>query len=305
MVFPSGSPRARRALILTGLLSLSCASQKTKEDLAEDRSTEAERLLFSAKASLDRLEPDDAEEKLKRARRVLQDPAAAHWPDHDFQMQDLATKEERLGTVRAEVARIALEKAVKAQTEALEAVAVKLDLALKPLRAQDAAAYTASQIDDAGEARSSVIDRLKEGAELESRSPPYQTLAKSVAEQVKQVPDVLQRAQRAVSFAEGPLRASQHARVLVEEAKSEADPAEKVARLIEAKGELDRCATSAGEAAREPALAKVRFEDGGRATTPKTLIQSCRKRSKALKRQITALRKRLDKKKARPKKKRK
>src|SRR5687768_7203301 len=103
------------------------------------------------------------------------------------------------------------------------------------------------------------------------------------------MPELLAAANRAVAFSEGPLAASRRARELMEAAKAEADLAERATKLIEAKGELDRCANGAGSVAKEPSLAKVRFDDGGKKETPKSLAQSCQKRAKALKGQIAKL----------------
>jgi hypothetical protein len=268
-----------------------CASQKSREDLAEDRSIEAERLLMQANEAMDRLEADSAEEKLAEAREVLSDPAAKHWPDHSFQMQDLQAKEERLEAVKAELLRVRLEEQVKAQTAKVDELVKQLDLALKPLTGRDGAAYTKSRIEEATDVRSDIIERLNEGVDLEKRSQSYQEFAKSIAERLKAVPEVIDAANRAVAFNEGPVASSKRARELMDDAKKEDDPKERAAKLIEAKGELDRCANGATEVAKEASLAKVRFDDGGKKTTAKVLAQSCQKRAKALKTQIAQLEK--------------
>jgi hypothetical protein len=286
-------------VILGCAVVLGCASQKTREELAEDSSVEAERLLVEANDAMDRLDVEEAEEKIEEAREVLNTPAAKHWPDHSFQMQDLHAKETRLDEVKAEVARLRLEEAVKEQTAKVDELLVKLDDALGPLTGKDGAAYTKSRIEEATDLRSDLVERLNEGVELEKQSEPYQAFGKKAATRLKEVPDVIEAANRAVSFNEGPIASSKRARELMEAAKGEEDPAEMLARLNEAKAELDRCANGAGSVAKEPSLAKVRFDDGGKKQTPKTLKLSCQKRARALKSQIGKLQKRLKKKKPR------
>jgi hypothetical protein len=263
-------------------------------------------LLLEAGEAMDKNEVEDAEEKLTEAREVLSDPAAADWPDHSFQVQDLKAKEDRLEEVKVEVTRAKLEAAVKAQAENVDLGVQKLEAALKPLTGNDGAVYTKSQIDDLDDARSNVVDRLKEGVELEKQSRTYQEFAKGVADRLKDLSPVFETANRAVAFNEGPIAASKRARELIEEARGEEELTDKIEKMTEAKAELDRCTNGASEVAKAPALAKVRFDDGGKRETPKSLAQSCQKRSKSLKTQIAQLQKKAKKSaKAKPKPKKK
>jgi hypothetical protein len=301
------------ALRVHGALSLAlalaaCASQKTREELAEDRSTEAERLLVSANDALDKQDVETAEENIKDAREILDDPAAKNWPDHSFQMQELESKTERLEEVKAEVARNRLMEAVKTQMEQVDALVVKLDDSLKPLQGKDGASYTKEKIELATDAKSAVADRLNEGLDLEKQSVSYQEFAKGVADRLKTVPDVIDAANRAVAFNEGPIAQSKKARALMTEAPKQEDLEERVEMLSDAKAQLERCATGAAEVSKEKTLEKVRFDDGGKKETPKSLAQSCQKRAKMLKTQIAKLEKQAAKQKktaAKPKPKKK
>ena len=72
------------------------------------------------------------------------------------------------------------------------------------------------------------------------------------------------------------------------------DLEERVEMLSDAKAQLERCATGATEVSKEKTLEKVRFDDGGKKETPKSLAQSCQKRAKALKGQIAKLEKQVE-----------
>jgi hypothetical protein len=259
--------------------------------VAEDKSIDAERAMTAAGGAMDRLDVETAEEKLRDARELLDEPAAAHYPDHTFLMQQLEREEKRLVEVKAEVEKRRLEEAVTLQTQKVEALLGKLDEALRPL---DGSAVTKDQIEAAIEARSDVREQLTEGDPLVPRSDGYRVFATKTLDGLDRVEKVLDRANTVVAFTAGPVAKSVSASELVAKAEAEEDPAERVPLLLEARGELEACAKSAKSmAASAPELGKMAFDVGGKGLSPKALEKSCTTRAKALAKQIDKLKKKL------------
>lgn len=291
----------RLALAAALLGAAGCAgSTKTREDVAEDRSRGAERLLLEASQAMDRLEADLAGEKLEEAEAILETPAARHHPDHTFQLQELEAKKKRLDEVRAEIVRKRLEEAVATQRAKLDELMAALETALEPLRTKETLEIDRGRIEEAIDARGAVLKQLSDGLPLEERAPAYGAFAKKVHGRMDRVPKVVERAGKIVAFNEGPVEASKKARALRQKAELQPEIAEQVALLLEAKTELRRCAKDARRLSRAtPALRKMRFFDGEAGQTPRALEKSCKRRSRTVDKLVKGKKRKLKAKKKR------
>lgn len=273
--------------------NLACASgpKASREDRAESSALEIERSLREAKAAMEQLDVDTAEDRLSQARALLDSPDGRRHPDRAFQADDLKLAERQLVDVKKEVARRDLERRVGQQRVVVEEAYNQLEVKARAL--DDPDQVDEAKIEAVGSAQAAVADRLLEGTPLEAEAPPYADFVKKVRKKLEPFAGVRERANRVLAFKQGPVSTYGEANELLTRAQAEEDPVEKVTMALEAKAKLEACAARAQQLLGEAnELGRLRFgEVRGGAKTGAQLLTACQKETKTTAKWVDKLKK--------------
>jgi hypothetical protein len=276
---------------LATILACGGSTKATKEDRSEGKAIEAERLLRESKAAMEKLDAESAETKLGEVREILDSEDGRRHPDRAFLADDLKAAEVQLVDVKKELARREHERQVAERRSFVAEALGKLEKAVMDLGDPDE--VSPERLEAVTGAQEALADELAKGASLESSAPEYDAYVKTVRKKIEVVAPATQRATLVLAFRNGPYLSQVEANELEEKAKAEAEVADKVPLLIEAKTKLESCVARGKDFfAKDPKLSKLRFTDApGGAKTSAQIVSSCERRAKALGKQLDKLKK--------------
>lgn len=281
-------PRAVRAHVfwIAALLALAgCgterASLRENMDSAETAGRQAENALDEADKRMDRLDVEGAESALSDAREKLADPNITKYPEHSLLKDRLASGRTRLETVRAELAKRELEKAVLAARQTLEAASARLDAALESLKKPSATKATVGEVE---EAEKDLAEKIGDAREVETKDAELGAYADTLRKQLAKAREEVGRVAKVMIFRSGPGAARVEATRLGAEMKEVTDPedvAELRGKIID---RLQLCVVDGKELlVRTPELGKTKIELEGRGVESiDAVVTSCQKELDAL-----------------------
>jgi hypothetical protein len=279
---PTMAWNGRHLLGAASVALLSCSSQPTLKDRlvnAENRATDAERLLDQAEQEMAALEPNRAERTLKQAQKSLSDPDVGYYPEHELISQRLVTYIKRLPQVRKE--REAWELAVavgKRQTEVDRALA-ELRPAVAALKKRE---LIRADVDRAKEIAGAVQTALDGGKALENRDIVYSAYALRQRQFLKQSHSEIELAKARLEFIAGPGKARQEALDVSRLAKSEKNRDKQTKLQTEARKKFAECARDGQKMLFEfPPLRGAVTMLGQVALAPQQVVKGCAERAKA------------------------
>lgn len=285
----STSVRAACVVAIAGMVA-ACGGPTTlaaRMDHAENQARAAEALLDEADKRLEALEADRAEKLLADAKDRLSDPDIAKYPEHRLLQDRHKEASAKLVTVREEITKRELERAVLAQRQLVETALSRLEAAVEAMRRAE---VTPSQLDEAKDAANDLRDKLANGGAIEAKdeglakfsADARKTLEKAMAEE--------QRAERVIAFREGPGLAMAEATTLAGKAKGEKDPEKRKELTTEALDRYRACVAKAKELlAGAPELAKTKVEVDGKTTSADALTSACEKQVESLDKKLAKL----------------
>jgi hypothetical protein len=264
-----------RVLSALLLIALACGpkSMSARRIHSEKLANEADDLVQKAEGYMRELEPNDAQEALDDAKKVLSDADAPLYPEYEMLMGRIKEDEARLPDVRRVREARDLQAAITQRKAKIEEEAARLKQALKAL---DAPGVEKGAVDDAADAAGDLLDELKDGLDLEPKDKPYAEWARKQRELFEKAKEPIQLARARVDFASGPGELRTQAQEKAKEARGLKVAEEKRAAYAEAKKLYEKCQDACRKLlTANPAVSRLPIVVAGKRMTPEGLDSAC------------------------------
>jgi hypothetical protein len=254
------------------------ATLKARLANAERHATEAEKLLDEAEREMAALEPDKAEQVLKRAQQALSDPDVGYYPEREALFRRAAADQAKLLQVRRDREMRDLAVAADARQVEVEKALREFRPALEALKKRE---MTRAEIDRAKDSAGAVLEALEDGKKLEERYLQYGIWAREQRKLVESSRSQIELAKKRLDLVAGPGQARREALTLIARAKSEPSQKQKLKLTAQAREKFARCANDGQRMLIEmPALGAAVVAVGDEVFAAKTLVASCAQRAR-------------------------
>ena len=282
------------AVAMTIAVAMMACAPKSRHRVSQGEkfADEASSLLDDAERALNEKKADDAERKLRDARRILDEPKTATSPDWGSLVDRHKALESRVGETRAEKARDEIAQKVARRREVIGKSVKAFRLAITELELNPSDRGTIEAARRAANQMNADLDWEKE---LQQQDPEFKGYVESLKIDVQTATKQLAMAERAVEFAQGPVREYEQASAAVARAGKEKKLDARLKLLHEAQDGYRRCGqTASALLTANPGLDKASMTAAGRRTTAAGIVEACEDRGKSLDKRITTAQKMLD-----------
>jgi hypothetical protein len=270
--------------VLVGFVVAACGGPQTLRgtmDNAERSAQEAENALDEAEKRMDALDAEGAASSLDDAQEKLSDPNISKYPEHGMLKERLAENRKRLDSVKKEIAKRELEKAVQGARQLLEAASARLTAAIEAMKKPSA---SRAQVEEVEDAEKDLADRIGDARDVETKDAELGAYADGLRKQLAKSRDEVGKVSKVMAFRSGPGNARVEASVLVAEMKGTKDEEDRAELRSKAIDRFQVCVVDGKEMlVRAPELARTKIElDGRGVEAVEAVVASCQKELDAL-----------------------
>jgi hypothetical protein len=278
---------------MVAVAAMACAPRMgARVSQGERLADRAAALLDDAEKALNEKKADEAESKLRDADRMLKEPKAATSPDWGTLVERHKALESQVGETRLEKARSEIAQRVAQRREVIAKSVKAFRLAITELELHPSDRATIEAARRAANQMNADIDWDKE---LPEKDAEFKSYVAALAIDVQNASKQLALAERAVEFAQGPVRDHDEAAAIVARAKAVKKLDARLKGLQEGQDRYRRCNQSATALfAANPGLEKAAFAISGRPSTGAAIAKSCDAQSQSLEKRIAATQKALE-----------